>query len=80
MKIKDFKITKLGATSRFPRGHADADDEGELQMALTADYANAIVRVQFGKPIGWLGLPSGEARQFAALLIEKADELDRRRT
>lgn len=77
MKIKDFK---LGATGRFPRGPADADDEGELQLAMAADHQQAIVRIVFGKPIAWLGLPSGEARQFAAMLTAKADELDKRRT
>lgn len=77
MKIKNFK---LGATGRFPYGKADSDDEGELQMALAADHGNGIVRLQFGKPIGWLGLPSKEARDLAALLTEKADELDRRKS
>jgi len=76
MKIKNFN---LGATGKFPRGKADADDEGELRMALAADHGNGIVRLEFGKPIGWLGLPSGEARQLASLLIEKATELDKRK-
>jgi len=76
VKLKDFK---LGATSRFPYGKADATDEGELRMALAADHSNGIVRVQFGKPIAWLGLPSREARALAAVLIEKADELDKRK-
>lgn len=84
MKLKQFVITKdgiqlLGETGRHPRGKADATDEGELQIALAADHANAIVRLQFGKPVAWLGLPSGEARQLAQLLVEKADELDRRK-
>jgi hypothetical protein len=69
----------LGATGQFPYGQADAHDEGELTMALAADHAVGIVRIVFGKPIGWLGLPSGEARQLAAMLVEKADELDRRK-
>lgn len=77
MTIKDFK---LGATGQFPRGPSDVDDEGELRLALAADHQQAIVRIVFGKPIAWLGLPSKEARDFAALLIEKADELDRRKT
>lgn len=42
MKIKGFK---LGATGHFPRGHADADDQGELRLALAADYRNAMVRL-----------------------------------
>lgn len=48
-------------------------------MALTTDHGNGIVRVVFGKPIGWLGLPALQARALAALLIEKADELDRQK-
>lgn len=77
MKIKGFK---LGATGQFPRGKADATDEGELRLAMAADHQQGIVRILFGKPIAWLGLPSTEARQWAAMLIEKADELDRRKT
>jgi len=77
MKIKNFK---LGATGRFPEGKADEHDEGELQLALAADFQQAIVRIVFGKQISWLGLPSSKAREFARLIIEKADELDRRRT
>ncbi len=76
MKIKDLK---LGATGRFQRGQAAADDEGELRMALAADHANALVRIEFGKPIAWLGLPVREARQLAGLLVEKADEVERRK-
>ena len=78
MKIKTLIIgAKIGATGEFPYGKADADDEGELQMALASDHGNGIVRIMFGKPIGWLGLPSVQARALAALLIEKADELER---
>jgi hypothetical protein len=75
-KIKDFK---LGATGKFPYGKADEHDEGELTLALAADHQNGIVRVLFGKSIVWLGLPSSHARQLAQMLIEKADEIDRRK-
>ncbi len=76
MKIPKFT---LGATGRYPYGKADATDEGELSMAIAADHQVGIVRVAFGKPIAWLGLPSGKARALAALLVEKADELDKRK-
>jgi hypothetical protein len=49
-------------------------------MAIAADHGNSIVRLQFGKPIAWLGLPANEARQLAAMLMEKATELDRRKS
>lgn len=76
-RIKDFK---LGATGQFPRGKVDAHDEGELRLALAADHQHGFVRVEFGKRISWLGLPSADARKIAAALIEKADELDTRLT
>jgi hypothetical protein len=77
MKINDFK---LGATGRYPRGPMDATDEGELRAAMAVDHRNAVIRIEFGKPVAWLALPSAEARAWAAALIEKADELDRRQT
>jgi hypothetical protein len=77
MKIPDFK---LGATGEFPRGRADATDEGELRLALAADHTNAIVRIEFGKPIAWIGLASSDARALAKMLNDKADEIDKRKS
>lgn len=74
------KPRNLGATGRYPYGRADRTDEGELRMALACDHSNGIVRVEFGKPVAWLGLPVREAREFAALLVSKADELDARKS
>jgi hypothetical protein len=74
MKISDFKI---GATGEFPYGKADESDEGALRMALSTDHRNGIIRIVFGKPISWLGLPSLEARGLAKMLMDKADELDK---
>ena len=73
MKLKGFK---LGATGNFPRGQADEHDEGELRLAIASDRANGIVRIEFGKPIAWLGLPVSEARDLAAMLLEKAAEVE----
>lgn len=73
------KIAWLGATGRYPFGAAESSDEGELRMALACDHRNGIVRIEFGKPVGWLGLTSREARELAKLLVEKASELDARK-
>lgn len=70
-------VPGLGATGGFPFGRLGRDDEGELQMALAADRRNGIVRVEFGKPIAWLGLPSWHARELARALLDKAEQLDR---
>jgi hypothetical protein len=74
MKLKDLK---LGATGRYPFGHSRPDDEGELRAALAVDRAQGVIRIEFGKPVAWLALPSGYARELARLLVEKADELDK---
>jgi hypothetical protein len=63
----------FGATAQFPQGHLSDDDQGELRMGVGFDKLNGIVRVEFGKPVAWLGLPPPEARQLAALLLRHAE-------
>jgi hypothetical protein len=70
----------VGATGAYPYGKLDANDEGELRIALATDERHGIIRVIFGKQVGSLGLPSREARGLAKMLIEKADELDQRKS
>jgi hypothetical protein len=70
---------KPGKTGQFPRGRIDATDDGELRMAIAADHGNAIVRIDFGTPTAWIGLPAKEARELAVLLRQKADELEARK-
>ena len=73
MKIKGLD---LGATGQFPRGKVDERDEGELRMAIAADHQHGIVRVEFGTPVAWLGLPANEARGLARLLLDAAQKLE----
>lgn len=77
--MADLKDLKIGPTGQFPRGRADVDDDGELRLALATDHANALVRIAFGRPVAWLGLPAEDARALAHMLVEKADEIDRRK-
>lgn len=60
---------KLGASGRFPQGKLNADDEGELAMAIAYDPKEGVVKLHFGKPVAWLGLPPKEAVQLANLLL-----------
>ena len=69
---------QIGATGRFPYGDLGKEDEGELAMAIAADPQHGVVRMLFGKPVGWLALPAGHARQLGAMLTEKANELERK--
>ncbi len=61
----------FGATGEFPHGKLNADDEGALRMGVTSD--GMVVRVDFGKPVAWFGLPPAEARALAGLLLKHAD-------
>jgi hypothetical protein len=67
----------FGPTGRFPYGKLNDSDEGEVAMGIVADPFNGVVRLDFGKPVAWLGLPSVVARELARMLVEKADEVDR---
>ncbi len=43
-------------------------------MAVRADIPNGLVQIEFDKAIATIGLEPNNARQFAALLIRKANE------
>lgn len=71
---------RFGPTGEFPRTKIAKDDNGELKIGIAADYANQIVRVDFGIPTTWIGFPAADARKLAALLIKNADALDGMKT
>ena len=45
-----------GPTGRFPEGKQNAEDEGELRVAIATDVPNNVVRMDFGKPVKWLSM------------------------
>jgi len=68
---------RIGATGLHPYGPTGLDDEGELTVAMGVDTAHGVVRMVFGKKVGWLALPAGHARHLATMLVRAADTLDR---
>jgi hypothetical protein len=73
--LKSFKPWNkrvIGPTGGFPQGKLNDDDEGELRMGVAYDKLDGIVRVEFGKPVAWLGLPPPQAIQLAQLLLRHA--------
>ena len=73
--LKDFKPWNkrpFGATGHFSDGKIDDSDQGDLRLGVAYDKLNGIVRVEFGKPVAWLGLPSPQAIEFARLILKNA--------
>ena len=64
---------ELGSQGTFSKGKLNDDDEGDIKMMISR--ADGVVRVDFGKPVGWLGLPRAEAEEFANLILKHAREL-----
>jgi hypothetical protein len=67
---------KLGATGDYPKGKLNADDEGGLMVKISTE--GDTVRVDFGKPIAWIGYDPDGAIEFASKLIDHAMELKTR--
>jgi hypothetical protein len=63
---------KPGATGKFPLGPMTPSDEGELVIAISIYGGN--VKIDFGKPVAWLGFPPAMAIEFANKIIKKAEE------
>ena len=70
---------QLGATGEFLRGKLDETDEGALNIALAADAANNLVRIDFGKQVAWLALSPPEALELANAIAVKAMIVDKQK-
>jgi hypothetical protein len=77
-RIEDLKAFQpwnkkpFGATGYFPQGQLNDDDQGGINIGVAYDKLDGIVRVEFGKPVAWLGLPPPEAIEFAKHLLRHA--------
>jgi len=63
----------LGPTGEFPEGKLNKDDEGALNIGITDKDGEIIIH--FGTPIAWLAMDPTRARQFAAVIIARANEV-----
>lgn len=64
-------------SKQYPYGKLIKQDEGEMALAVYVE-GNA-VRVDFGKPVLWIGLPPEQARGLAALLVKHAEQIEQAR-
>jgi hypothetical protein len=66
-----------GAAEReWPNGRVSGDDDGETAYMIAADMTHKIVRIQFTKPMQWVGLDVASARLLASMLNAKADIIE----
>ena len=59
----------------FPRGKKYDNDEDELDIKVATDPETNVVRIDFDKPIRWIAFEPDVAIELAALIIQKAVEL-----
>jgi hypothetical protein len=64
------------AQRRWPKGKISKDDDGETAISIAADLNARVIRIQFSKPMVWLGLDLEEARYVRDVLNEKIAELE----
>jgi len=70
-----FGRDKFGATGKFPQGHYNETDEGEIAFGVAADKQAGKVIINFGKPTAWVGMDREQALALAESLKQKADDL-----
>ena len=66
-------MARSGATDDYPNGKLSDDDEGGL-MLLISEFMGT-VRIDFGKEVAWFALPPEQAKEFADLIIQRAEEI-----
>lgn len=76
MRFQPWNKRSVGATGDHPQGRLNADDQGGLRIGIAVDPRNGVVRVEFGKPVAWLGLDRGTALALADNLRKHAETLN----
>jgi hypothetical protein len=56
-------------------GSINADDEGEMAMAVAADVKSGTVMLAFLKPVAWVAWPPDVVEQLIETLTDKLQEL-----
>jgi hypothetical protein len=63
------------AERKWPHGRISGDDDGVTAYAIASDPEHKIVRIQFTKPMLWLGLDIKAARKLRDAIDDKLSEL-----
>lgn len=66
----------LGKAQReWPDKRVSGDDDGVTAFAIAVDPVHKIIRIQFTKPVNWIGLDLETAENLNLLLAEKIRDL-----
>lgn len=71
----------MAAKKMFPAGEVDrllGNKYDEVKLGIGFRILAGQIVMQFSDHVEWVRMTSGGARKLAAMLTEKADELDRR--
>lgn len=63
------------AERQWPHGRIAGEDDGESAYAIATDLERGVVRIQFTKPMQWIGLDIPSATALRDKLTEKINEL-----
>lgn len=73
-----FKEQHNGTANReFPDGRLSGEDDGSLAFIVSSDPDTQVVKLDFAKPVTWVGMPPAQAVQLAQLLIRHARGISR---
>lgn len=61
---------ELGSQGTYSDGKANEEDEGDLKLMVSSQ--DGMIRIDFGKPVQWLGFPPDQAAAFAELILKHA--------
>jgi hypothetical protein len=67
------ELLNLGATGTHPRGKLNSDDEGGIRLAVGID--EGVVKIFFGRPVSWIGMPREHALALAESIRHQAEKL-----
>ena len=63
----------FGATGKYPQGHLNDDDEGELRIGIGVSEGKVVIN--FGTPVVWIGFDADQAIELACHILGTAKKI-----
>ena len=76
--MQRFREQATGRAKRtYSEGRKGADDDGDLAYMIGPDETGEIIKLDFNKPVEWIGFSPESAVQLAQSLIKYAREISK---